>query len=113
MFVSYPCESATVANRVQAAQKASNNMPVFVMEWNYPVLANSSQNSSFPSVANFSGVNQMACMRETYAAVKAVGGLGIMYFKFAEAEGIVVPPGGNRTLVYFFFIEKKKRIFEP
>ena len=92
MFVAYPCESATVAQRVQAAQRASNNMPVFVMEWNYPVAAPSSQNE--PKIANFSDANQMACMRDTYSAVKAVGGLGIMYFKFAEATGIVVPPGG-------------------
>ena len=73
-FVSDPCESAIVAQRVQAAAAASGGKAVFVMEWNYPVAAPSNQ--QLPDVANFSDSRQVACIRDTFEAVKAAGGSG-------------------------------------
>jgi hypothetical protein len=73
-FVSSPCESATVAQRVSASIAASKGMTVFVMEWNYPVAAPSNQ--QLPDVANFSDSRQVACIQETFNAVKAAGGAG-------------------------------------
>lgn len=96
MMVSSPCESATVAERVTASRKAGGNKTVFVMEWNYPVAAPTSIHE--PDVANFSDSRQVACIRDTYAAVRAAGGAGLMFFKFASTEGIVVPPGGFSAL---------------
>jgi hypothetical protein len=72
-FVSSPCESAIVAQRVSASIAASKGMPVFVMEWNYPVAAPSNQ---LPDVANFSDSRQVACINATFKAVKAAGGAG-------------------------------------
>ena len=95
-FVSAPCESALVAQRVGAAITASKGMPVFVMEWNYPVAAPSNQ--QLPDVANFSDSRQVACIAATFQAVKAAGGAGVMVFKFAESAGIVPPPGGYSAL---------------
>ena len=95
--VAAPCQSAVIGDRVKKAIAASSGKSVFIMETGYPVYGGANQ-SGLPEVANFTNFNQEQCINASLNAVRASGGKGFMYFKFAESPGIVAPPGGFSAL---------------
>lgn len=96
-LVSSPCRSDEVGKRVAAARRATNyTLPVFVMEWNYPL--SSTDQRLPPSLADFSDARQVACIRETWDAIRHNNGTGLMFFHFVRATGIRAPPGGYNAL---------------
>jgi len=94
MYVAFPCLSNLIAERIQKARAASGGKDVFLMEFSYPV----DGSVAGPESANFSSANQVACIRDMYAAVEQAGGCGGIYFKFEAQTGIQPPPGGYSKL---------------
>lgn len=106
MLVSSPLGCTNVSDRVAQAMAvvAGTNKSVFIMETGYPVNADDNTHD-VPAVFNFSTESQAAYASGVVNAVRAVGGAGVLYFKFTNSAGMQPPPGGYSAEDVSFFHE--------